>query len=144
MPNPEEPKSPRAIFAAAGRLLSRLRQRWHRRSELNTMDRSELDRIAGDLGMTGCELKDLAARGPHAADRLHERMRLLGITSADVERVAHGLMQDMERTCTRCNQKGTCAKDLATRPHDHSWGGYCPNAIALTAVKNAQHHFPGL
>jgi hypothetical protein len=122
--------------------LSRLREWWRRRTELDTMDRCELERIAGDLGMVGSELKELAARGPHGADQLRERMRLLGITSADVQGLAHGLMQDLERTCTRCNQKRRCNKDLATDPHDPSWGGYCPNAAALTAVRNAIHHFP--
>jgi hypothetical protein len=106
------------------------------------MDRCELERIASDLGMTGAELADLAARGPHAADQLHERMRLLGVRRADVERVAHGLMWDLERTCARCNQKRICSKGLATHPNDPSWGGYCPNAVALTAVKNAMHHYP--
>jgi hypothetical protein len=107
------------------------------------MDRCELDRIAGDLGMIGPEPKELAARGPHGTDQLHERMRLLGTTTADVERIANGLMRDLERTCARCNQTGTCKKDLATRPHDSSWGGYCPNASALTAVKCAILYYPG-
>ena len=133
------PKSARAISC-----LSRLRQWWRHRSELDTMDKCELERIAGDYGMTGSELRQLAAHGPHAAVQLRERMRLLGITTGDVERVGRGLMRDLERTCAQCNQKGTCKKDLATHPHDSSWGGYCPNAVALTAVKNAMHHFPTL
>jgi uncharacterized protein YjiS (DUF1127 family) len=137
MSTSEEPKSARAIS-----YLSRWWQWWHRRSELDAMDQLELERIAGDLGMSGSELKELAARGPHAADQLHERMHLLGLTRADAERLAHSLMWDLERTCTRCDQKGTCQWDLATHPHDPSWGGYCPNAPALTAVKIALRHFP--
>lgn len=128
--------------AGAISFLSRLREWWRRHSELETMDRGELERMASDLGMTGSQLKELAAHGPHAADQLRERMHLLGVTSADVERVAHGLMWDMERTCIRCNQKGTCRRDLATHPYDATWAGYCPNAVALTTVTNAQHHFP--
>lgn len=133
----EEPRSARAIS-----YLSRFRQWWRRRIELDAMDRCELERIAGDLGMSGAELKVLAARGPHAADQLHERMHLLGVTRADVERLAHGLMWDLERTCARCSQKGTCKRELATHPHDRSWEGYCPNAAALTSVKMALHHVP--
>ena len=133
----EEPKSARAIS-----YLSRLREWWRRRSELDVMDRCELERMAGDLGMSGSELKELAAGGQHAADQLHERMHLLGLTHTDVERLAHGLMWDLERTCARCSQKVTCKRDMATHPHDASWGGYCPNAAALTAVKIALHQFP--
>jgi hypothetical protein len=137
MSTTEERTSQWAIFI--GGTLSRLREWWRRRSELDNMDRGELERIASDLGMTGPELRELAARGPHAADQLHERMRLLGITPADAEQIAHGLMWDMERTCARCGQKGVCARDLARRPDDPSWGGYCPNATAITAVKSAMH-----
>ena len=140
MSTAQTPGLSRRILKRAGDATSRLGDWWRRRSELGTLDRCELERIANDLGMTGSDLKELAARGPHAADQLHERMRLLGITRADVEQVAHGLMWDMERTCARCGQKRVCARDLARRPDDPSWGGYCPNAIALTAVKNAMHH----
>jgi hypothetical protein len=127
---------------AVHRFLSRLRDWWRRHSELDTMDPEELERIAKDLGMTGPELKDLAARGPDAAHLLHERMHVLGLTKVDVERVAQGLMRDMERTCACCGEKGVCEKDLAAQPDDPSWGGYCPNAVALTAVKIAKSRFP--
>ena len=140
MSTSEEPKSARAISYLSR--LSRLRQWWRRRNELDTMDECELERIAGDLGMSGSELKELAARKPDTADQLHQRMHQLGLTRADVERLAHGLMWDLERTCACCSQKGTCKKDLATHPQDPSWGGYCPNATALTAVKIVIHHFP--
>jgi hypothetical protein len=119
-----------------------LRAWWRRRGELDSMDRCELERIAGELGMIGSELKELAERASHVIDQLHERMRLLGITTADVERVADGLMRNLERTCARCDKKGRCRKDMATRRQDPSWGGYCPNASALTAAKCALRHYP--
>ena len=129
--------------AASGpRFLARLREWWQRRSELDTMDGEGLARIAKDLGTTGQELKDLAARGPDAARLLHERMRVLGLARADVDRVVHGLMRDMERTCTCCDQKSVCERDLAARPGDGGWGGYCPNAVALTGAKIIKQHVP--
>lgn len=125
----------------AYRLLSRLRHWWQRRSELDTMDPDELERIANDLGMTGPEFRDLAARGPDAADLLHERMRALDLTKADVERVAPGLMRDLARICGCCNEKRVCQRDLAKRPDDPGWEGYCPNAVALTNVKAVKSSF---
>jgi hypothetical protein len=104
------------------------------------MDRREVEHIAADLGMTGAELRHLAARGPHAADELAERMRVMGIARADVERTAFGAMQDLERTCAYCPEKRRCRRDLARRPEDPAWAGYCPNAIALTAVGNARRY----
>jgi len=142
MPTAEH-RSPWAVLKGAGEVPSRFRAWWRRRSELEAMDRGELEHIAGDLGMTAAELKDLAARGPHAADQLRERMRIMGIAGADVAQVTHGLMRDLERTCTYCQEKGRCGRDLAGHPGDRAWEGYCPNAIALTAVKTATHHALG-
>jgi hypothetical protein len=142
MPQADEREPAGSALTAVHDLLSRLRDWWRRHGELDTMDPEELGRIARDLGMTGPEFKDLAARGPDAAHLLHERMHVVGLTEVDVERVALGLMRDMERTCACCGKKGVCEKDLAARSDDPSWGGYCPNAVALTAVKIAKSRFP--
>ena len=142
MSHAEEREPVERAVPAAHSFLSRLRDWWQRRSELDTMDSDELERIASDLGMTGRALRDLAARGPDAARLLYERMRMLNVTKADVERVVHGLMRDLERTCACCSEKGVCERDLATRPDDPAWTGYCPNAVALTGVKIVKRHLP--
>jgi uncharacterized protein YjiS (DUF1127 family) len=132
-----EHRSPWIVLRRVADAPSRLRARWRRRSELGAMDRRQLEQIAGDLGMTGTELRDLAARGPHAADELRERMRVMGLTRADAEQTAYGLMRDLERTCAYCRDKGRCGNDLARRPGDPAWASYCPNAVALTSVSKA-------
>jgi hypothetical protein len=130
MPNvPAGPGSPRAR-----RFLSRLIDWWRRREELDAMGPEEIQRLAGDLGMTGPELRSLAARGADAADLLHERMRALGLTRADIERAAPGLMRDLERACAGCGHKGVCENGLALRPGAGDWVRYCPNAATLTGV----------
>ena len=88
--------------------------------------------------MTSKDLEDLVARGPDAANLLYERMHALGLSRADVERAAHGLMRDLERTCACCNEKGICEKDLNKQPQDPSWKSYCPNAITLESPHKAQ------
>jgi hypothetical protein len=44
-------------------------------------------------------------------------------------------MQDLEKTCALCNEKGVCQKDLTSRPGDPRWRSYCPNAITLDSLK---------
>ena len=122
--------------------LARVRTWWQRYNELNNMDRGEVDRIAADLGMTARDLRDLTARGPDAAALLHRRMAALGLSRHDVERAALGLMRDLERTCSCCDQKGGCEKDLASRPEDPAWKSYCPNAISLDSVTGTKGRFP--
>jgi hypothetical protein len=122
-------------------LLARWREWWRRGDELSQFDRAELERIAGDLGMTAHDLEDLTARGPRAADLLYERMQAIGIGRVDVERIAFGLMRDLEKTCARCEQKKVCENDLTERPSDPAWKEYCPNAVSLESVKRTKGHF---
>ncbi len=115
-------------------LLNRLRDWWQARNELASMDQNELRRIAGDLSMTPEELEHLVGRGADGAELLYERMHALGLSRADVESAARGLMFELERTCARCNGKDICDKDLEMRPEDPGWKGYCPNAISLESL----------
>jgi len=138
MSKPTEQASRTALMEAGDHFLARLSEWWHRHDEFGSLDRGEVERIAGEFGMTGRDLEGLVARGPHAADLLYQRMQALGMARADVERVAHGLMGDLERTCACCNDKGTCKQDLAKRPDDPAWKDYCPNAVSLEAIKKAK------
>jgi|SRR3990172_9319914 len=122
--------------------LGRVRDWWRSSSELGALDSGEVDRIARDLGMTADDLRDLAARGPDAAHLLYDRMRALGITAEDVERNAQGLMRDLERTCTCCEDKGICGRDLANSPDDPKWQNYCPNAFSLTSLAQLKGRLP--
>jgi hypothetical protein len=115
-------------------LLARVRDWWRRQNELSLLDSVEVDRIAGDLGMRSDTLRDLIARGPDAANLLYERMRALGMSKADVDHAAWGVMRDLQRTCACCNEKGVCEKDLVEHPGDPVWKDYCPNAVTLDAL----------
>ena len=141
MPNPTHQASKTILTTAAEHFLTRLREWWQRHGELRNIDRTELDRIAGEFGMNARDLQALAAQGPHAADLLYQRMQALGIARADVERLAHGLTRDLERTCACCSDKAACKQDLAQRPDDSAWKDYCPNAISLESVKKTKGRF---
>jgi len=123
-------------------LLTRVRDWWRRQNELSGVDPKELERVAADLGMSTNALKDLAARGPDAANLLYERMHALGISKADVDSAANGLMRDLEKTCACCNEKGICEKDLAKNPDDPVWRSYCPNAVSLETLVKLGFHSP--
>jgi hypothetical protein len=123
-------------------LLTRVRDWWRRHDELSGVDPKELGRVAADLGMSTNALKDLAARGPDAANLLYERMHALGISRADVDSAANGLMRDLQRTCACCNEKGICEKDLEECPSDPVWKRYCPNAVTLESLARLKLHLP--
>ena len=123
-----------STHTAVETLLARVRDWWRAQNELTGINRDELDRISEDLGMTAGALKGLVARGPDAANLLYERMQALGISRADVDSAANGLMRDLQKTCACCNEKGVCEKDLAKHPDDRVWKSYCPNAVTLESL----------
>jgi hypothetical protein len=124
--------------AQASGLLVRLADWWRRRTELAALSPEEVDRMAHDVGFTADDLRMLAARGPGAADLLYERMAALGLARSDVERLAPGLMRDLEASCSCCGNKEQCERDLSHNPEDSKWSGYCPNATSLESIQRTK------
>jgi hypothetical protein len=127
---------------APSRLADRIIQAFRGWGGGDSLDRRELDRVAAEFGMSGRALEELSSHGPQAADLLYDRMTVLNVTTADADRLAQGLMRDLQVTCTRCDNKQACRRDLAQRPTDETWKDYCPNSAALTAVGSARGRFP--
>jgi hypothetical protein len=122
----------------ASGLLAQLADWWRRRSELAALPPGEVERMAHDAGLTADDLRALVARGPGAADLLYERMAVLGLARADVERLAPGLMRDLEASCSCCGNKQQCERDLSHHPEDGKWSSYCPNATSLESVQRTK------
>ena len=111
---------------------------WHdwrantaRSSDLDTCSEVEVDRMARDIGLSANELHRLVHRGSHAADLLLCRMAALDLDPTEVDQVDRVTFLDLERVCTNCDCKGRCKRDLARRPDDAGWQGYCPNVATL-------------
>jgi uncharacterized protein YjiS (DUF1127 family) len=111
----------------------------HRRElhELRQMDRSEFDRIAGDLRVAPDDLEELVRRGPRAADELPQMLRALGINEASLERAQPLVLRDMERVCAMCNHKRECDRDLAASTAAQHYEEYCLNAPTIDQLSQA-------
>ena len=120
-------------------LLVHMRDWWQSHGLAVDLASHDLERVASDLGISVGDLEMLMSKGPDAADFLYERMHALGITRADVERNAAGLMGDLERTCSCCTDKSACEKDLVVDPGNPIWKRYCPNATTLDAIVKLKH-----
>jgi hypothetical protein len=129
-----------STHTAVETLLARVRDWWRAQNELAGINPGELDRVAADLGMSAGALKGLVARGPDAANLLYERMQALGISRADVDHAAQGVMRDLQKTCACCNERGACEWDLDERPDDPVWKSYCPNAVTLDSLTKLKGH----
>jgi hypothetical protein len=122
----------------ASGLLARVADWWRRRGELAALPPEEVERMAHDAGLTAGDLRALAARGSGAADLLYERMAVLGLAREDVQRLAPGLMRDLEASCSCCGNKEQCERDLSHHPEDGKWSSYCPNATSLESVQRTK------
>jgi len=127
---------------AVERLFARWRDSLQQRREFDAAGPEEIERMAREFGMSASDLADLAVRGPSAADLLYQRMSALGLSAADVERIGHGVLWDLERTCSCCGSKKVCGRDLAERPADAKWQDYCPNVLTLESVRKTKGRFP--
>ena len=105
----------------------------HRRelNEIRQMDRSDFDRIAGDLRVSPNDLDELVRKGPHAADELPKLLKALGIDEAGLARTQPLVLRDMERVCALCHSKGQCDRDLAAGTAAEHYEGYCLNAPTI-------------
>jgi hypothetical protein len=128
--------------SAVETLLDHIRAWWQGRDTLSGIDAHEFERIAADLGVSAGELRELSTRGPHAADLLLERMKVLGLTKADIEHTAAGLMRDLQKTCSYCADKGVCERDLVKHPDQQGWQHYCPNSDTLESIAKTKARFP--
>jgi hypothetical protein len=101
-------------------------------AELAGCPQDEVSRMAGELGLSAGELRELVKQGPRGADLLTKRLRALGIDPADPALLE--IKKDLQRCCAFCDSKRECARDLKTDPHSPAWTAYCPNEAALSAL----------
>ena len=115
----------------------------HRRElgEIRQLDRTDFDRIAGDLRISSNDLDQLVRQGPHAADELPKMLKALGIDEADLARTEPLVLRDMERVCAVCHQKRQCDRDLAAGTSAEHYEGYCPNAPTIEGLGQAAERF---
>ncbi|OAF17427.1 MULTISPECIES: DUF6455 family protein [Bradyrhizobium] len=113
----------------------------HRRelNEMRQLDRSDFNRIAGDLRISPDDLEELVRHGKHAADELPKMLDQLGISVEQLGRAQPLLLRDMERVCALCSQKAQCDRDLADGTAAENYHGYCGNASTLESLERTPH-----
>jgi hypothetical protein len=124
-------QKPRSPFAAV--------KEWYRdwaqrASELSCCADEEIARMAGDVGLTPTELRQLARHGSGAANLLHQRLAALELDQREVARQEPQTLHDLQRVCSLCQFHRRCARDLAHNAADPAWKDYCPNAATLIAL----------
>lgn len=112
------------------------RDRAESRKELAHMSTSDIEMLAVDCGLSPGQLRDMLARGPHAADELLQLMKELALDESSVKSIGRGAFNDMKLICAECGRKSICRKSLrrGTAANDHP--AFCNNAELLADMKS--------
>ena len=99
----------------------------------NMISPTELQRL--DIGVTSYDLRRLSERDSAAADLLYSRLFREGIDARNVTKEYPRVMKDMQLTCSCCDKKERCARDIASAVAREDWKPYCPNAATIDDLR---------
>lgn len=116
---------------------SKVRGRRNPGRDLANLESSELDRVAHEFGMTRSELCRLARMGPASAELLYRRLAENGMDPRLIEPAA---LQDLQRSCSNCDSKKQCSRELENQAEAASWPKYCPNELTIHALQSLRCH----
>lgn len=108
-----------------------LKTRAARDNEIAALSYGDLRYLAADLGVTEADLLDVVPRNTDNSGLMDKMMRARGLDPDAVRRSFSGLVRDMEVTCSRCRNAGTCQRELkagTAAAHNHE---FCGNAQAM-------------
>src|SRR5262245_9837845 len=125
----------------------RLVHLWHdwikrRRSmmQLACCDRTDVARMAHDIGVSSGELYTLSGKWPDSADLLLRRIDESKLDATEIKKAEPQVMRDLQRVCTLCASKRKCSHDLATGPSEPAWQSYSSNTTTLKALSAERTH----
>lgn len=120
-----------------GQAWTRYRKRRSAMAELQALGTTELERMVQDAGLTFGDVLELAKRSGDSASLLYRRLEQAGI---DFRVMDPAVLRDMQRCCSRCDNKTQCAHELEDRPQAARWPQYCPNRLTIEALGGAKCH----
>jgi hypothetical protein len=113
-----------------GRALDWLKAHMVVDNDLALMSRADLQLLAIDIGVTEADLREVVPSGGVHSDLMDKMMRARGLDPRVVRRALGGV-RDMERTCARCRDSGTCYRELKAGTASARYHVFCPNADAI-------------
>lgn len=102
--------------------------------DLADLSDREVEHIATDIGVSTTDLYRLARSDSRGAELLARRMAALDLDCQEVARLMPETLHDLQRLCTFCSRRKSCARDLGRDPFDPKWKDYCPNVATVLAL----------
>lgn len=122
-------------------MMHRLAETWraHRSAraalaELDGMDPSVVGEIAREAGVDVADLRAVVTHGAGADELMSRMLEAWGIDGETLARETPGFLRDVSISCSLCDEKGRCRRELAAgtaREHAHE---FCPNHPSFAAL----------
>jgi hypothetical protein len=129
--------------------LGMIAERWRawkfRRDQLMALERcgaTEVEAIARDLCLPPSQLRKLASKRADSANPLYRRMADLRLDRAQIGRMQPDVMRDLQITCSLCENKARCIRDIACHADFSRWSSYCPNNANLRELSSQTGAMP--
>jgi hypothetical protein len=103
---------------------------------LASLDDETVKLLAQDNALSEQELRDLIAKGPHAADEMLALMKLLHIDPEEARMEEPAEFREMHVTCAHCGEKTRCRRELADGSAAADFANYCGNAELLDDMRS--------
>jgi Family of unknown function (DUF6455) len=105
--------------------------------ELESNDPGLLAELAGELGLSASDLREVVAHGAGADRLMHRMMAAYDLDAEKLQDGAPGVLREIEILCSRCGAKGRCARELDAGTAAGNAHAFCPNVETFEALAQA-------
>ncbi len=138
MPNRDTPQpsypTVEVVLGAIADWVNKYRNTVGHRNEFGQCGPDDVMQIAKDLGVSPQELREVAGKGPGAADLLKKMLVALKFDPKALAKTDPAVMRDLQRLCVACSHKNQCAHEHAKGTAAAHFHNFCPNAFTLDAL----------
>lgn len=112
-------------------------------TEFNHLGSGERAAIARDVRLPEEMLSRIVEHGGTGRLELSQLLSELGMDEGEIAREHPGVMRDLEATCTGCDGRSRCHRNLERSTAAENFETYCPNAVTIEALLVQKAHRAG-
>ena len=105
--------------------------------ELESSDPGLVAELAGELGLSASELREVVRHGAGADRLMHRMMAAFDLDAESLHDGAPQVLREIEILCSRCGAKGRCARELDAGTAAENASAFCPNSETFEALAQA-------
>lgn len=119
-------------------LFETIKDRWQQRRDrqaavraLASMGPEQAETLAADIGMSLGDLREVVDKGGRATRLLERTLQARGLAASSIP---PRTLREIETTCSRCEAKGICARELKAGTAVAHAAAFCPNYEVMNAL----------